>query len=602
MADHLASPLTWQRWRPMLLVALAYFALALVAMQFGVAEGNASVLWPSSGLALFALLRYGPGLWPGIFAGALAAGIWTGDALWVSLAIAATDTLDAVAGAWLLRRLRFDDALARLGDYYRLVAFGGILPTLISTLTGPSALCAAGVFSVQALPDVMLHWWMGDILGVVLVAPALLIWRDFRVRRLPSRRRLAEGILLGLLFGYFCGVLFLGWEPGLPLQPYIQAFWIMPFLVWTALRFGRHGMVLILMAMFAISLLGVLQGSGVFGSYYHHTGLVNFWFYHMIFCVTGMTMSLVLREREDAMLGLRQSAQVFEHSSHGIMITDADRRIVSVNRAFSDITGYAAAEVIGRTPRLLHSGTHDPAFYTAMWEAIEATGCWSGEIWNRRKDGSLYVEWLDIRAIKSPLSSRVESYIGLFMDITDRKLDEQHMLHQAHHDFLTGLPNRLLFTDRFAQAQAAAQRDHARFCLLYLDLDGFKQINDRYGHHVGDLLLKEMAQRLSRALRATDTVCRLGGDEFVILLPGVDDINHIEALAAKLLVMLGAPYRIEGHLIEGAASIGYALYPEDGAGLDALLAAADGAMYRAKQSGGNRVAAAADMLRRDSAT
>jgi diguanylate cyclase (GGDEF)-like protein/PAS domain S-box-containing protein len=313
----------------------------------------------------------------------------------------------------------------------------------------------------------------------------------------------------------------------------------------------------------------------------------------MVYCVAGMTVSMVLRERHDAMLALRRSSHVFEHSNQGIMITDAELRILSVNASFTRITGYSKEEAIGRTPQMLSSGSHEPEFYDNFWAALLVDGAWSGEIWNRRKDGSLYVEWLDICNVKSPLTGLTENYIFLFMDITDRKVDEQNILHQAQHDFLTGLPNRLLFSDRFSQAQAVAHRKHTRFVLMYLDLDRFKQVNDTYGHHVGDQLLKEIAQRLTDTLRATDTVCRLGGDEFVILVPGLEDVDDLPSLCEKMLATLSAPYYIEGNEIHSHASIGFAIYPDNGEELDTLLRAADQAMYQAKEAGGNQLTSAA---------
>lgn len=577
----------------MAVLAALYLALAVIAMKFGVAGGNATVLWPSSGLALFAVLMYGYRIWPGIFIGACAASLWIDNPVWVSLPIAAGNTLDAVAGAWLLRKCVFDPALARLADYYRLGLYGGMAASLFSTLLGPFSLWLTGLFPLAQLPIVMLHWWMGSVLGVVLFTPMLLVWRDTPRRLLLDPRRLAEGALLLALFLYFGGIVFLGWEFVIELQPYAMAFWVIPFFVWVGLRFGRHGMVVLLLLQFALSLMGASRGSGLFGTDLYDTGLLNFWFYHMVFNIAGMTVSLVLRERHDTMLALRRTAQVFEHSNQGIMITDAAHRIISVNRAFTRITGYAEADAIGRDPHMLSSGTHSKEFYAKVWASVDATGAWSGEIWNRRKDGGLYVEWLDICTVKSPSTGLTENYIGLFMDITDRKADEQNILHQAQHDFLTGLPNRLLFTDRFNQALATSRRQQSRFAVLFLDMDGFKQVNDSHGHHVGDILLKQIALRLTATLRATDTVCRLGGDEFVILVPELEDVENLEVLSDKLLKVLEEPYRVEDYEIHSMASIGYAIYPDHGVDLDALLAAADRAMYQAKQAGGNRCYAAA---------
>lgn len=810
-------------------LAMLYLLLAVLAMKFGTVQGNVATLWPASGLALFALLRYGMQLWPGVFIGAFAAGLWIHDPADVSLAIALGNTLDCVAGVWLLRRSNFRMELHRLPDYYRLVLWGGLIATSISALIGPGALLLADYYTADRWADVALHWWMGNTLGVALATPTLLIWRQ-SPGFLQRQEHLWEAAILWSLSVVLGLMVFSGWHPGwLPAETTILPFWVTPLIIWAALRFGRHGVSLQLLLYFSQSLIGVISGHGLFAPDMAASGLINFWFFHLITSIAAMTLGIALHERrtaaeevlaekirlrsvidaipdliffkdvdgvysgcnkafeaftdtrESAIVGkkdfdilpravadrlrdqdawalsqqtartseewgthadghqvlhetlrtplrdvhgevtglvgisrditrrrateqeramlyetiaashdeiyifdadglhfrfinagalqnlgytlqeahgltplnlkpfftaedfrqllaplfmhekslqifetmhrrkdgslypvevhlqlfetdseryflaivqdishrlesehaLRLAASVFEHSKQSILITDAAVRIVSVNQSFIDITGFSAAEVIGHNPRLLGSGAHDKAFYQAMWSAVSTTGSWSGEVWNRRKDGTLYVEWLDICTVRDA-SGQVTNYIGLSYDITDRKAEEESIRHLAQHDFLTGLPNRVLFYDRFEQALAAARRHHTPFAVLFLDLNRFKQINDTLGHRFGDELLKAVAIRLTDIMRATDTICRMGGDEFVILVSELDSAEHAEILTRKLSDKFVAPCTVEGRDIQVSFSIGHAVYPQHGETMESLLEAADAAMYDAK--------------------
>ncbi|MCX8086168.1 MAG: EAL domain-containing protein [Rhodocyclaceae bacterium] len=283
---------------------------------------------------------------------------------------------------------------------------------------------------------------------------------------------------------------------------------------------------------------------------------------------------------------LRLFATVFSNASEGMTITDAATRIVAVNPAFTAITGYSESEAIGQTPALLNSGRHEPAFYRQMWQSIETTGKWRGEIWNRRKDGVIYPEWLSITAVHDE-SGRITHYIGIFSDITERKEAEQRILYLAHHDALTGLPNRLLLDDRIEQALLKAKRSNQLTGLLFIDLDRFKNINETLGHEIGDELLVQAAKRLAATLRETDTLARHGGDAFVVVLPDLAQPQDATQVARKLLAALGQPYRLAGHDLTVTGSIGIALFPEDGDSASELLRNAETAMYHAKEEGRN---------------
>ncbi len=283
---------------------------------------------------------------------------------------------------------------------------------------------------------------------------------------------------------------------------------------------------------------------------------------------------------------LRMNATVFDTTSEGIIVTDADNLIKAVNPAFSRITGYESEEVIGRSPKILSSGRHTDTFYEQLWSSVLQNGYWSGEIWNRRKDGSVFPEWLSIAAIKND-DGMVKEYVAVFSDITKHKQDEEKIRYQANFDALTGLPNRSLLTDRLSQAILSANREKWNLGLLFVDLDQFKVVNDTFGHVVGDELLQQVAVRIRECVREADTVSRFGGDEFVILLQDIEDPDVAVSIASKVIQAVTESFKLYGREIFIGASIGITIYPEDAATADALLRNADMAMYQAKAHGRN---------------
>ncbi|MDP2804544.1 MAG: diguanylate cyclase, partial [Gallionellaceae bacterium] len=308
--------------------------------------------------------------------------------------------------------------------------------------------------------------------------------------------------------------------------------------------------------------------------------------FHRKLLEVGAAMIGIVLEQYYAQESLRLSAQVFDGSNEAIMITDTEQRIVRVNRAFSKVTQYSAVEVIGKQPNILSSGRHDALYFQAMWHSLEKFGHWQDEIWNKRKDGEIFPEWLSISVVRDT-EGKLTHYVGMFSDISDRKAIEAKVEFLAYHDALTGIPNRVLLGDRMKQGIAQTTREQNMMAVCYLDLDGFKPINDTLGHEAGDQVLIEVAKRIGHTIRGGDTLSRLGGDEFVVLLLGLERGEECVATLDRLLEVLAQPFTLGKHVIQVSASIGVCIYPLDDEDPDTLLRHADQAMYKAKQSGKN---------------
>lgn len=293
-----------------------------------------------------------------------------------------------------------------------------------------------------------------------------------------------------------------------------------------------------------------------------------------------------ISERKSVEAQLRIAAIAFE-SQEGMIITDANSIILKINQSFTRMTGYTEQESVGQKMHLLKSGVQDSYFYNEMWKSIHDSGSWQGEIWNRRKNGEIYPEWLTITAVKNK-DEIVTHYVGTMLDITARKAIERKVQHLAHHDPLTDLPNRTLLTDRLNQALAHVRREDTMLALMFIDLDKFKPVNDLLGHDIGDLLLKDVAGRLlSCVKRESDTVSRIGGDEFVVLLARIENEDDVKIIAKNILGAVSQPFNIHNHSIDISSSIGIALYPKHGNDAISLMKNADNAMYQAKNAGRN---------------
>lgn len=697
------------------LLALAYALLGWLTLSYLSAPGGRiSLVWPSAGLALAALLmggrRYAPGLWLGNFAN----GLVFGNPVWVAAAVALGCTAAACLGRWLLTRSHaFGADLHRPGDYLRLAGAGAASATAAAGV-GVSVLWLAGSIPAADVLLALLNWWQGDTLGVFLLTPLLLIWRQ-RPTRWPLTR--AEMIELVLLFGllFLTGqIVFLDWWHSV-FGPMARGYLLFVFVAWAAARFGRHGASLAIAVVATQALLGMAGQTEIFGSVWASARMINFWLYTMILSSVGMTLALLINQRQkaqatarisaerlqamtaampgvvyqlvrsaagdwhygyvslgveklcgvtaqqachnpdvltalivpedraghwdsiehsaqhlsvweheyrittpsgqlkwvqgratpepqpdgsiqwsgmliditqqhQAQAALRLAASVFEHTQESIVITDAEHNIIDANQAFTRANGYSRAEVLGRNPRLLKSGHQSADFYRTLWLVVNARGFWTGEVWNRHKSGEVYAALLSISAVKDA-NAQVTHYVGVSAEITLLKARQQQMERIAHFDALTGIPNRLLLADRLTQAMAQTRRNQELLAVCYLDLDGFKSINDSHGHDAGDAVLIEVVQRINNTIRAGDTVARIGGDEFVILLPGLRLAHEYEALLDRLLLEIAQPLMPADHARCLGASVGVSLFPLQGSDADALLHQADQAMYCAKRAG-----------------
>ncbi|MFI3154794.1 MAG: EAL domain-containing protein [Methylococcaceae bacterium] len=308
----------------------------------------------------------------------------------------------------------------------------------------------------------------------------------------------------------------------------------------------------------------------------------------LLIIIAGWNMRLrrEINQRKKIEEAQRMAASVFANTQEGILITDAQRNIIDINPAFSSITQYSRDEALGKKPSLLKSGLHDAGFYEAMWQSINQRGYWRGEVWNRKKGGEIFAEWLTISAVTDNLG-KITHYIGTSSDITQLKEHERKLELIAHYDPLTGVPNRILLADRMRLAFAQTKRDNCLMAVGYLDLDSFKPVNDKLGHEAGDRLLIEIARRIKNALREGDTIARLGGDEFVFLLLGLEKVEDCEMTLHRLLQVISEPVILKNQAVGVSASIGISIFPEDNTDPDTLLRHADQAMYQAKQQGKN---------------
>ena len=583
------SPRRWSgRWAgSVLLLAVAYFASARLALALGGLDEHAAPFWPACGVAVAILLLAGRSLWPGVALGALAANLSTALPATAALLMAAGHTAEALLGAALIERFARG---ARCHDTPRdiqvmVVGAAAAAPLVSATVSTLTLVGMAGVAPAEAA-TLWLTDWSGSFTGVLLTTPLLLSWA--RPPQTASQAGLWEAAGLISLTVLTAGLNFWNWLP--PWASHYPLIILLPAcLIWAVARFRHRGVTTVTLAIGVAAASGTAAGYGPLAGLNVREALVMLQLFAFSVTVPALLATALRTQREnaqhDAAREHRLAAQVLEHTPDGVMVTGADGTIVAINSAFTEATGYTQAEIRGQRPNILKSGHHPPEFYAAMWQELEETGRWRGEIWNRRKDGAIHPEWLSITRVVCEQPG--PCHIAVFSDIGRQEQVRERLHHLAYYDALTGLPNRQLFNDRLQQVIAMAQREQRGAALLFLDLDRFKEINDTLGHGVGDGVLKAIANRIARTLRETDTFSRLGGDEFTVIIPSIRDGRDAALVAEKIIQRFGAPFQVAGHELFLSTSIGIALYPQHGATPEELLKHADTAMYLAKENGRN---------------
>ncbi len=687
--QHVATPL---------IVSILYFALAVVSLNFATVEGNATLIWFSSGLAVAAVACYGPSILYGVYLAGFLASKYTGNTTEVSLLIALGNTLEPLVALLVLDRFQFSAKLHHLKDYLVLIC-SGMVGAIVSALLGGTALLLAGYIGHDLVLSVMTHWWMGNTIGVILLAPLLLLLAQTSFYQLIKTSYIELSLLLlvalYLSLTLFAGIPLLGWDSQNHYEHYI-----MIVLIWGLIRFNHQTISLIIMMFFSMGVWGFVQQKGFFFNGPESVNQDIQTLFQYIFILSLGSMSVAYMSKKQGTLSqalvkcqteiyifnqddlqfefinqsalsnlglsneqwqkltildiqspetrhyvsnilesLKQSETPFEiyqswhlrrdgssypvevrlqqteqaghrfylatandiserlehqmykdlgdnvceHSTQAVLICDGDTHIIRVNPAFIAITGYSADEVIGTKPNLLKSGKHDKSFFQAMHTKLDREGEWSGELYNRHKSGHIYLIHMTIKKIVNVVGGQVH-YVSMFSDITAEREHTLQLKHSAEHDLLTALPNRKRLQEEFKYASAMANRQQQKVALLFLDLDGFKPINDTHSHQIGDRVLQKIAERLNNTVRDSDIVCRIGGDEFIILMTNIDDESVSHIVLNKIKKNIAQPMYIEGLTLQLSVSIGVAFYPTNAADLDSLISIADEEMYQDKQS------------------
>ncbi len=570
-------------------LAFLYLASARVGLHFS-SLAPVSLVWPPTGLALVALLICGRRLWPGVLLGALLAEFSTGVPSMTATGMAIGNTLEAWIGAWMLDRAGFERGLHRPRDVWLLVLLGAGLSTWCSALIGVSSLVSGGVISLQEVPLAATYWWMGDALSDLVFAPLLLAFADQGTKSGPQLRdRLGEAGLMLILTEAACLMVFFGWMP-MSINLHHKIFVLLPLIVWAAIRFQQRGVSALTVLIGSLALWGLANSVGSRSGM--HAALLDYWFYMSVLAVTGLFIAAayggrlrvesVLRETEAEYRELVESAKAV------IWRATLNGGFTYVSREAESLLGYPLAQWTA-SPAFWAEHIHpDDRDWAVSFRATEAAKLVGYEFEYRMLASDGRAVWLheSVKVITDDKGRPVQ-LVGIMLDVTARKKSEAQLHYLAKHDALTGLANRTLLQERLEHSLQLALRHGTSVAVMFIDLDRFKIVNDTLGHHAGDKLLQEAAERLKHCLRDSDTIARQGGDEFVVLVEQLAENQDLSGLACKVLHQLSQPFILMGQEFHVSASIGISLYPQDGSDANALLKYADVAMYRAKEQGRN---------------
>ena len=573
--------------RAALIAALAaiYVGAARLGLSLAYLHPSATPVWPPTGISIAALLLFGFGIWPGIFVGAFAANAWVSGALAPSLGIAAGNTLEALVIAWLVNRYAGGvRVFERPRDIFRFAGIAVFTGTIVAAIFGPISLGLAGLARWDDFWPIAGTWWMGDASGALLVTPLLLVWAQ---EPAANAERKPDSLTIPLFAGVVISglLVFGGLGPAdtrdLPLE-----FLCLPFLVAIAFRLGVREAVTANALLATVAIWGTLRGMGPFHRPHPNQSLLLIQAFTGVVTLTTIALAAVVSERRRVTQALALLESAVDNAAEGVVIlagsASASRpRITFTNEGFRKLTGIPAAQALGQTLDVLDVTPRD-AMASAR-RAFAVAQSFHCEMGATRPDGSQYALEMEVMPVPAG-TTRSTYWVAILRDVSERRQHLAALEHQALHDALTGLPNRLLLGDRLEQSIRAAEREGGSFAVLLIDLDRFKDVNDTYGHAAGDALLAQVGPRLRSVLRSVDTIARVGGDEFVVLLPSAGSAEDVGRTAAKILETLEAPFSVEGHISEVSASVGIALYPQHGAESLQLLRAADAAMYMAKRS------------------
>lgn len=599
------------------LLAVLYFIFARFGLVFAFLNPHVTAVWPPTGIALAAMLVWGYRFWPGIALGALLVNLSVSPNLWFAMAAAAGNTLEAVLGALLIRYvLGRQNPLDSTRGIFAFVLCGVILGPVLSASAGVGGLLLTGGMPWSSFWAVWSTWWMGDAGGALVFAPLILAWREKPQWSVSAPVFFVLLILTGLAV----------FNSELRAFPFPITYILLPFIIWAAFRLGHPGVTLTSFLVMVLATIGTLHGLGPFIRANPNESLLQLQSFSTVFALMGLILTAAaterrraegslrrahdflerqvlertadlrsanaqlqaeIEERRRAERQLRMAATVFDNSIEGIMVLDPDFRIVTVNKAFASITGYAPDAAHGRHPRFLWIRRHALESLRRIEQTLKSRGQWRGEIWGRYRSGEGHPIWLSISIVKDELG-RILNYVVGFTDITPLKDAEAHLKYLASHDPLTQLPNRHLFYESLRQALAQTHQQGRKLAVLFIDLDNFKAINDRFGHDVGDELLQAVAKRLQGCIRTEDVAARLGGDEFTVILREIKDSEEVAATVHRMRQNLAAPYRMRQAELLVTPSIGISCFPEDGMDVQTLLRQADIAMYHAKELGRNQ--------------
>jgi len=674
-------------------VGIIYLLAALITLRYTAINGNAFLLWPSSGIALSILIRFGAKYAIGIFLGAFLTGLLVGDSYLTIGLISLGNTLEPLFALYLLKHLAFSVTLYRLYDYLVLILAGSI-GAVVSASFGVGVRALTGYLPISDFFHTSLRWWMGDMLGILLLTP-FLVMLSLRSYTNLIKGNLIERAWLIALSTYITFSIFTNWNAGVFSGSSISYLLIVP-LAWSVLRFSQLMTSLIIFEYFIIAIWGINHEQGMFIDGAMAPKLTLLWVNFVAISLVTHVMAYSVNDRNTLIQAINSSKtetyifakgdmrfefvnqaaldnlgislskalqltpfsikplfskqqfhellqplgkdklevlnfetvhqrvdgtiypveitiQLIQHadracylasviditerierdhlrilgnhvcdlSPQAIVITDKENKIVRVNQTFTKITGYTENEVLGVNPKILNSGRHDENFFKQLWESLDTQGQWEGSLYNRRKNGELYLQHATIKVLHDAKGD-IQNFIAMFRDITKEHDAAMQLQQLSEHDVLTALPNRLKLTHEFDLAVTSAKRHRNKLAVLFFDLNDFKPINDNYGHMYGDKVLQVIADRMKACIRDTDRIARIGGDEFVVLMTNIDTDSATQTLINKLKATIVKPILVDEFTFRVSSSSGMAEYPKQGKSLDTLLDAADAEMYKDK--------------------